>query len=138
MQVVDAYNNVWLCTLYTKFLNYCCFYTYISLCYVCVCVYIYTHIYTQTMCVYIYTHIYTHTHTNFEFVGSNTSRYNRILMFISHCGVSSKQTLAESCSWNVNTQERVEHTKYKNFLPKTICRHHANDNISVLLKRTCL
>jgi hypothetical protein len=70
MQAVDAYNNILLCTLYTKILDLLLF------------------LYVYFLCdvrVYVYTH--------FEFFGSNTSKYNWIIIFILHCGVSRKQTL---------------------------------------------
>jgi hypothetical protein len=81
MQIVDACNKKLLCTLYKKFLTYCCFYPYISV---------------WCMCVYI--------HTHFKSVCSNTSKYNRIIISISRCGVSSKLTLSVYSSRNVNTK----------------------------------
>jgi hypothetical protein len=84
MQILDAYNNILLYTLYTKFLTYCFFYPYISVW--CTCVYIYIH-------------------TIFKSVCSNISRYIQIIIFISHCGVSSKLTLSVYSSRNVNTKQ---------------------------------
>jgi hypothetical protein len=76
-------NNILLYTLYTNFMT---FVTPIR----------------RLLCdlrVYLYTH--------FEFVSSNTSKYNGII-FILHCGHAGKHTEAQYPSRNVNTQDGAD------------------------------